>query len=108
MKNGQVMDIGQASKTAIQLPTSSFTSPSKSVARSRPEHHYCSKSADHYSLKKSSGNRYDLLYANKSNFKANKVDVRESCKRVLFANDDEDEEETEENQELLKVKSLAI
>ena len=47
MKNGQVMDIGQASKTAILLPTSSFTSPSKSVTRSRPEHHYCSKSADH-------------------------------------------------------------
>lgn len=77
-------------------PINSFTSPTKSV-RTRFDQ-YCSKSADYHSLKKI------------GNQKMKNFPTRESCKRVLFAEEDEDsmsEGEEEDREDLSDIKPIS-
>jgi len=79
-------------------PINSFTSPTKKSVRTRFDREYCSKSADYHSLKKI-GNQHQ---------KRNIFPTRESCKRVLFAEDDSmSEEEEEDGEDLSDIRAIS-
>ena len=81
------LNMPENKKTKLELiqPKNSFTSPKKSSNKIIGRN-YCSKSADYHSLKKSANSKIQRQV----------FPTRESCKRVLFAEESDEEEDIDE------------